>query len=140
VDIRTGPVLFGEDACTVGLEALNQMYGGEETPYFYWTFAWSVFLGGSLTDPVILDTAGQATPLSYVDGQDPPFLVIHGDADGMVPIGQSQELADALQSAGVDVTFLELPEVGHGYSSPEHTVLPAFLHPTLVFFEQHLKN
>ncbi len=140
VDIRTGPVLFAEDACTVGLEALNQMYGGEETPYFYWTFAWSVFLGGSLTDPAILDVAGQATPLSYVDAQDPPFLVIHGEADGMVPIGQSQELADALQSAGVDVTFLGLPEVGHGYSSPEHTVFPAFLHPTLVFFEQNLKN
>jgi acetyl esterase/lipase len=140
VDIRTGPVVFPEDACTVGFEVLSRMYGGEETPYFYWTFAWSVFLGGSLADPAILDAAGQATPLSYVDAQDPPFLVIHGESDGMVPIAQSQQLADALVSAGADVTFLRLPEVGHGYSSPEHTVLPAFLDPSLAFFELHLKN
>jgi len=140
VDVRSGPTVFEEDACTVGLETLNQLYGGEETPYFYWTFAWSVFLGGSLTDADVLDVAAQASPLTYVDAQDPPFLVIHGDSDGMVPIAQSETLVASLQSAGVDVTFVPLPGAGHEFSAPGQEIAPEFLNPTLTFFDQHLKN
>ncbi|UCC65008.1 MAG: prolyl oligopeptidase family serine peptidase, partial [Anaerolineae bacterium] len=71
-----------------------------------------------------------------------PFLVIHGEADGMVPIAQSELLVAALKEAGVEVTFVRLPGVGHSFSGPPSTdqeVDPAFLEPTLGFFDRHLK-
>ena len=144
IDVTQSPpmIVFEDDPCQLGLDYLNATYGGEETPYFYWTLAWGTFLGGSLADPVVLERAAQAIPLTYVDAGDPPFLVIHGEADGMVPIAQSELLVAALKEAGVEVTFVRLPGVGHSFSgSPglDQEVDPAFLEPTLEFFDRHLK-
>jgi acetyl esterase/lipase len=140
VDITQGPMVFEDDPCVTGIGALTETYGGEAVPYFYWTYAWGVFLGGSLTDPATLQQAAQATPLTYVDADDPPFLIMHGEADGMVPIEQSELLADALQAASVDVTFIRLPNAGHGYWGPDEPVTSDFLTPTLQFLDAHLKN
>jgi acetyl esterase/lipase len=43
----------------------------------------------------------------------PPFLLAHGDADCTVPVGQSTELADALQRAGTTVHLQVVPGAGH---------------------------
>ena len=142
VDIREGPVVFEDDPCVVDLAALDRAYGGEATPYFYWTRAWGLFLGGSLADPDVLARATAATPLTYVDAGDPPFLVIHGESDGLVPIRQSELLAGALESAGVAVTFVRLPGAGHAYGPPGRAgeVLPDFLEPTLDFLDHRLRT
>lgn len=139
VDITQGPVVFNDDPCIRTWDYLNTTYGGETTPYFYWTYAWGVFLGGSLGDPVVLARASQATPLAYIDGDDPPFLVIHGEADSMVPITQSELLVSELNDAGVEVSFYRLPGIGHGYAGSGQEVDPAFLNPTLAFFDRHLR-
>jgi acetyl esterase/lipase len=140
VDVTQGPMVFEDDPCLTNIGALSETYGGEAVPYFYWTYAWGVFLGGSLTDPATLAQATQATPLTYIDANDPPFLIMHGELDGMVPIEQSELLADALRAAGVDVTFIRLPHAGHGYGGPDDPVLPEFLTPTLGFLDTHLKD
>jgi hypothetical protein len=49
--------------------------------------------------------AATANPLTYVDASDPPFLIMHGDHDQLVPLGQSVILAKALIDTGVTVTF-----------------------------------
>ena len=59
------------------------------------------------------ELAKTANPLTYIDKDDPPFLIMHGDNDQTVPLGQSEILADALKKAGVDVTFKVLPGAGH---------------------------
>jgi acetyl esterase/lipase len=133
-------IVFEDDPCTTPMSYLIDTYGGESTPYFYWTFAWGTFLGGSLVDPVVLDRATQATPLTHVDAQDPPFLIIHGEADSMVPVSQGALLDTALHNVGVESTYLLLPGVGHGYAGDGQEVAPAFLDPTLSFFDQHLKQ
>ena len=107
VDVTQSPVAFEQDPCTTDLATLNQTYGGEETPYFYWTLAWATFLGGSLADPDILDRAARASPLTYVDAGDPPFLVIQGQGDTMIPAGQSDLLVAALTDVGVEVEFVQ---------------------------------
>ncbi len=56
-----------------------------------------MLVGGS-TDPALLDAA---SPLGYVSAGAPPFLLIHGDGDGLVPLSQSELLAEALARAGV---------------------------------------
>ncbi len=39
---------------------------------------------------------------------------MHGDIDRLVPLSQSQELAKALKTAGVEVTLQVLKGSGHG--------------------------
>jgi len=142
VDVTQPPpaIVFEDDPCTTSFMYLSETYGGEKTQYFYWTRAWGMFLGGSLVDPVVLDRAAQASPLSYVDAADPPFLIVHGERDGMVPIEQSALLAAGLQDKGVDVVFVRLPGVGHGYGGPGEEVAPEFLDPTLAFFDLYLSD
>lgn len=59
------------------------------------------------------DLARRASPISYVRGQAPPFLIVHGDKDRFVPVAQSIELAEALRRAGTDVTLHRIPGADH---------------------------
>lgn len=59
------------------------------------------------------DLAKTANPVTYVDGTDPPFLIMHGDNDQLVPLGQSVILAKALIDAGVEVTMKTVHGAGH---------------------------
>jgi len=59
-----------------------------------------------------------ASPVTYVSKDDPPFLIIHGDMDPIVPLAQSQELASALESAGVPVTLVVVKGGGHNLDEP----------------------
>ncbi len=54
-----------------------------------------------------------AQAVNFVDGDEPPFLLIHGTADATVEAKDSQELADKLRSVGVKTTLVWLPEGGH---------------------------
>ena len=55
-----------------------------------------------------------ASPVTYVSANDPPFLIIQGEADSTVPASQSQEFAAVLKSAGVPETLLLVRNAGHG--------------------------
>jgi acetyl esterase/lipase len=60
------------------------------------------------------DKCSIANPVTYVDNNDPPFLILHGDKDPLVPWCQSQILYDALQKKGVRSEFVLVPGGGHG--------------------------
>ncbi|MHC5057317.1 MAG: alpha/beta hydrolase fold domain-containing protein [Planctomycetota bacterium] len=60
------------------------------------------------------EAARRASPVTYVDADDPPFLIMHGTRDMTVPFGQSELLNEALRKAGVDVTFRPVEGAGHG--------------------------
>ncbi|MBN2476628.1 MAG: alpha/beta hydrolase [Pirellulales bacterium] len=60
------------------------------------------------------EAARSASPTTYVSQDDPPFLIVHGDQDPLVPHNQSVRLADLLEKAGVDVTFITITGGGHG--------------------------
>ena len=55
----------------------------------------------------------EASPLAHVHASQPPFLLIHGDADAYVPAGQAIEMRDALIAAGNDARLLLLSGGGH---------------------------
>ncbi len=42
-----------------------------------------------------------ASPVTYVSPEDPPFLIFHGDKDGVVPVEQGQALLTRLEAAGI---------------------------------------
>jgi len=70
---------------------------------------------GLLGGPLEKDQAKAiaASPIHYVSKDDPPFLIVHGEADRVVPVEQSQRLYEELRKAGVNATLKILP-VGHG--------------------------
>lgn len=60
------------------------------------------------------DKCALANPITYIDANDPPFLIIHGDADPLVPHCQSELLYNALQKANVPSQFVLVPNGQHG--------------------------
>ena len=57
--------------------------------------------------------AYENSPVFKVTPDAPPFLLIHGTKDSTVPFSQSEELYDALEAAGCDVTLLALDGAEH---------------------------
>lgn len=66
--------------------------------------------------PDAADVLRRASPVTYVSPDDPPFLIIHGEADGVVPLSQSQELTDRLRAAGVPAALIVVRNAEHGLS------------------------
>lgn len=60
------------------------------------------------------DLSKALSPMSYIDKNDPKFLVIHGDADPVVPYCQSEFFAKALKDKGVLEDFITVPGGNHG--------------------------
>ena len=56
-----------------------------------------------------------ASPVSYIDGGDPPFLLIHGEADKTVDVSQSHRAEALLKAAGVPVESIYLPGIDHSF-------------------------
>jgi acetyl esterase/lipase len=63
-----------------------------------------------------MELARRLSPMSYVRKGVPPILAIHGDADPIVPFGQSVRLTTALKSAGVDAELITVPGGQHGFT------------------------
>ncbi|HEX5717907.1 MAG TPA: alpha/beta hydrolase fold domain-containing protein [Thermoanaerobaculia bacterium] len=55
-----------------------------------------------------------ASPITFASPDDPPFLVMHGTLDDLVPFNQSELLVDALRRNGVRVAWVPVPNGGHG--------------------------
>lgn len=72
----------------------------------------SKLLGGPIAERMDLGKA--ASPVTYVDPNDPPFLIIHGDSDPVVPLEQAKIMHAALQKAGVPSELMILKNFGHG--------------------------
>jgi dipeptidyl aminopeptidase/acylaminoacyl peptidase len=55
-------------------------------------------------------------PMNYLSPEKPvpPFLIIHGDRDRLVPFGQSVMLFEALKRANKQVEFYKLQGADHG--------------------------
>jgi acetyl esterase/lipase len=81
------------------------------------------------------ELATLASPVSHVDNQDPPLMLLHGDQDPQMPINQSHELQGAYEKLGLDVTFRVVHGAVHGgdvfYS-------PAYLNPVLDFLARSI--
>ena len=59
------------------------------------------------------------SPVLYATQDDPPTLLIHGDADRLVNVSHSERMYAALQSAGVESEFVVIPGGDHGFTRAE---------------------
>lgn len=57
-----------------------------------------------------------ASPVEQVHSSAPPFLVVHGDSDGIIPVAEARAFVRQLRSVSrASVGYIELPGVGHGF-------------------------
>ena len=85
----------------------------------------------------------EASPITYVTPDDPPFLLFHGDADSVVPFEQSQIMEGALKQVGVPVKFVLVPGGKHGPSfgfQPGDPRLPDYWAEAVKWFDRYLRN
>ena len=61
-----------------------------------------------------LDMIALLNPITFIDKTDPQFIVIHGEADNVVPYCQSELFSKALKSKGLLTEFISVPEGQHG--------------------------
>jgi acetyl esterase/lipase len=89
----------------------------------------ALLIGGPA--PQNKEKARKASPLTYVNKNAAPFLIMHGDKDDIVPLRQSELLAAALKKAGVEIKLQVIKGNGHGgpgFSTPEsQKLIEAFL-------------
>ncbi|MEO6053731.1 MAG: alpha/beta hydrolase [Chthoniobacterales bacterium] len=87
----------------------------------------------------------QASPITYVHKDMPPFLIVHGTKDPMVPYEQSKVFVEAMQKVGANVQFITVENGDHGLHAkpgePPATPDWSYIFPQMTaFFEKHLKN
>ncbi|MGQ3045499.1 MAG: alpha/beta hydrolase fold domain-containing protein [Niveispirillum sp.] len=70
------------------------------------------------------DRVRQASPIAHVDAKDPPFLLLHGRDDNVVPVAQQDRFASALAAANISVKTRIFDGANHSWiaEKPERTV------------------
>ena len=94
----------------------------------------SLLIGGPIQEN--REKAARANPIAYITRQSPPFLILHGDRDPLVPCNQSELLFEALEKAGVRASFYKIVSAGHGGPQFHTPVTKAMV---LAFFDEYLK-
>ncbi len=102
----------GVDVC--GMSDLMTFYRDTEP----WIAAAAVSkYGDPVTDRELLE---RISPMSRVDAITAPLLVVHGELDTNVPVGEAHQVVLALRRLGREVDYLELPGEGHVYRRREN--------------------
>jgi acetyl esterase/lipase len=94
----------------------------------------SRLVGGPIQEKPYRDLAARVNPIPYVTRNAPPFLIVHGDQDPLVPHHQSELLFAALKQNGTPVRFHTIHGAGHGngFGGREISDMVA------AFFDHHL--
>jgi len=79
------------------------------------------------------EIARETSPIAHVSADDPPTLIIHGDADMLVPLQQSETFEKKLREAGVECRLIVKKGSGHGWLG-----LDKDLDQFAEWFDQHL--
>ncbi|MBO3743448.1 alpha/beta hydrolase [Actinoplanes flavus] len=77
-----------------------------------------------------------ASPVSYVSPDAPPLLLVHGDQDRVVPVGQSRELHERLTAVGAPAELRIVPGADHCFVGAD---LAPLVHEGLAFLDRHLR-
>ena len=83
--------------------------------------------------PYVKELAKRMSPLTYVRHGLPPMLLIHGDADIVVPYSQAVRLQEALDKAGVNNVLVTIPGGVHvRFKEEEITRIYALIRDLLI--------
>jgi acetyl esterase/lipase len=78
-----------------------------------------------------------ASPVARVHRNAPPFLVIHGSKDGVIPVEQAHIFVERLRAVSNSmVGYLELPGAGHGFDLIDGERAGVMAHAISLFLNQ----
>ena len=63
--------------------------------------------------------AAQYSPIRFVSSGAAPSLIVHGDADAVVPMVEGETMYGALTKAGVPASFIRIEGAGHGFEGAD---------------------
>jgi len=95
--------------------------------------AFRKFAGASVMDSP--QKALAASPVGHLNGQKPPFLIMHGSKDSLVSPEQSAKLYRALRSEGDSAEYVIVEGAEHG---DNHWFQPAVINRVVDWFRQML--
>jgi dipeptidyl aminopeptidase/acylaminoacyl peptidase len=110
------PDLFAAGISICGMSDLGTFYRNTE-PWIA-DAAYPKY-GHPVNDRELLE---RLSPLRRVDALSAPLLVVHGANDTNVPVGESEQIVDALRRAGRDVRYLLFDDDGHAITKRENRV------------------
>ncbi len=121
------------------VQAVVDLFGPTDSLAFCIPSKLEPVFGASSCDAEIITNA---SPITHINQDDPPFLILHGDKDNVVPLSQSEILHEALISAGLESTLVVVENAGHGFSrvgdgelNPDLRTISKMV---IDFFDQHL--
>ncbi|MCZ2860133.1 S9 family peptidase [Blastococcus sp. VKM Ac-2987] len=106
-----------------------ESFTGTTDASYYWEKEW----GDPFTEPRRYE---QNSPHRYVDAIRTPMLVIHGDKDYRVPIGEALALWYGLQKRGIPSKFLYFPDENHWVLTPGNSQI--WYGTVLAFLAEHV--
>lgn len=103
-------------------------------------FAHGVMVPGAADRFVALefkdDVGASVSPILHVSSDDPPTLLVHGNADALVDLNNSELMYSALVSAAVETDLVVIEGAGHGFRTPEDRSQAS--DALVAWFEKHL--
>ena len=106
----------------------------------------SLFFASGVVEPAAVDRfaaldfddvlGASVSPILHVSSDDPPTLLVHGDADPLVDINNSQLIHEVLVRTGVQTNLVVIEGAGHGFREPEHRTRAT--DALVAWFETHL--
>ena len=113
-----------------GVYNLTSMYGATEE---LWFTDWE-FKGTPWDNPQMYE---KWSPHMFVKNFKTPMLVIHGELDYRVPVGEGLQLFTALQRRGIESKLLIFPDEGHWILKPQNSEF--WFNNVLGWLEKYLK-
>jgi acetyl esterase/lipase len=124
-----GDSVFGESGAycqqSDQVQAVVDLYGPADLELFFESNASSLLAEHVFgTDDPDSEIVKEASPVTYVSGDAPPFLIIQGDKDDIVSPQQSQELYERLISAGAPASLIMVKNAGHSFAPVAGDITP----------------
>jgi dipeptidyl aminopeptidase/acylaminoacyl peptidase len=83
----------------------------------------------------LMDELWKRSSLRYVAQVHTPTMIVHGENDNDVPIGESEQFYIALKDVGVETILVRYPREGHGLREPKHIV--DLMDRSIAWYERH---
>ena len=93
---------------------------------------------GTLFDDLLMAGLTEFSPINAVSASAPPFLLIHGTDDNVVPFAQSERFCEKLRAAGVACELIPVKGGGHGIRAWESMKLTDYKSAMVRWLEKTL--
>lgn len=137
-----GGYLTGWAVCTTDRFAAGVMVSGivdNLSCHLTCNHAFAEFIcGGDHRSPEALKLFLERSPITHAAGAKTPTLILHGSEDQCTPLGQAEELYQALVLNGTPTELVVYPREGHGFRERSHA--EDAQRRTVAWFERYLEG